>query len=576
MPPALQCTEDVRDRLLAELGELARLAARRPDLVIRIGEPGCPWSFNWRERVIEVPPDDLSRRPGDFCRGLVLHEAAHAAVTRLQVLVPQTEHRRLHALLNVLEDCRIETWMRCRFPGCVPWVRAYNDLLFGEMRAQPWPVSRCAQFLRGILEDWWFGATADGARPEVTDALAAIRPALADITGAQPASTPASPWQALAVAAPWSAEAEVLAAQRGMWETARTRIVPVWDALAAADQAEGLGPLPEEELARLLRFLRAVLEWVEAREGHPADDPGGGRGDDGSAVAVLREGIRRRRRARTGDELRELPPPGTGIRRRLRAALAPESDDVYLEAYGRVHGLVDRLAGEFIRIFHEEGRSRWKKRQPLGGRLDLRAAMRCEADPRRYRELWDARIAPRRFDPCVGLLVDRSGSMEGKSIQAAFDALVLLVEVCRRSGIEVAVHSFAREHRCDLPFGAVPDPASRRRLAALRSGCGGGTDMAGGLAGAGTALAERPHRHRVLITLGDGNPDDPVRTRARVAALRGEGIVCLGLGLGPETRGLKDFFDHALVEVPVEEVAERLGGLLRRAVLGERGETGSA
>jgi len=569
--PSRGCPDDVRDRLLTELGELARLTARRSDLVIRTGEPGCPWSFNWRERLIEVPPDDLATRPGDFCRGLVLHEAAHAAITRLQVLVPESDHRRLHSLLNVLEDCRIETWMRCRFPGCVPWVRAYNDLLFGEMRTQPWPVSRTAQFLRGILEGWWFGATVDGARPEVMEAWETIRPALADITAAQPASTPGSPLQALAGAAPWSPEDEVLAAQRRMWDITRTRIVPVWDALVAADQAEGLGPLPEEELQHLLRFLRACLEWIEAHEG-PAGPGPGARGRGGSGLSGV--GLQRRARTNRQGPTVTLPPLrfGSGLTRRLWEALAPGSDDAYLTSYGRVHDKVDRLAGEIIRIFHEEGRTRWRKRQPLGGRLDLRAAMRCEADPQRYRELWDARVAPQRFDPCVLLLVDRSGSMQGNGIAAAFDALVLLVEVCCRAGIEVAVHSFARDHRCDLPFGAVLDAAAQKKLAGLNSGCGGGTDMTGGLAGAGAALAARPHRHRVIITLGDGMPDDAERTRAQVSALRAEGIACLGLGLGPETRGLGDFFDHALVEVPVEEVAERLAGLLRRALLGERAE----
>ncbi|HBB75306.1 MAG TPA: hypothetical protein DC048_12775, partial [Planctomycetaceae bacterium] len=142
---------------IEELTGLVRLGARRGDLVVRAGEPGSAWSFDWVAGVITVDPDDLGALAPDLCRGLALHEAAHAAVTVLHELLRRDEIERLMPLLNVVEDIRIEVWMRARFPGAAPWIRAYNDVFYGLCRRQPPARSRQVQFLRGILELWWYG-----------------------------------------------------------------------------------------------------------------------------------------------------------------------------------------------------------------------------------------------------------------------------------------------------------------------------------------------------------------------------------------------------------------------------------
>lgn len=173
---------------LNELEQLARLTAGRPGLRLVVGEPGSGWSLNWRTHTISIDGGRLESETADFTRGLVLHESAHAAITRLSEMVPQSilNDWRLHALLNLLEDCRIETWMQIRFPGCAAWVREYNDCLFRPLLMDKKSVPAAPQFLKGIASRWWFRKEAEPMDDEVRRALDAVWPAFEEMLRALP------------------------------------------------------------------------------------------------------------------------------------------------------------------------------------------------------------------------------------------------------------------------------------------------------------------------------------------------------------------------------------------------------
>jgi len=104
-----------------ELRRLISLVAQQPNIELQVGvDIQTPWSFNWKEKSITANLADLTLRPPDFCRGLSLHEAAHAFLTRLWDIVPEAllEDTAVHHLLNVIEDCRLESWLQIRLPGC--------------------------------------------------------------------------------------------------------------------------------------------------------------------------------------------------------------------------------------------------------------------------------------------------------------------------------------------------------------------------------------------------------------------------------------------------------------------------
>jgi hypothetical protein len=510
--------------LVAEIEQLVRIAARRPGLVVVAGEPDCIWSFNWADDVVTVNPDHVRQFAPDFCRGLALHEAAHAAVTRLHDILSRPLLRLYLPLLNTIEDIRIETWMRARFPGAMAWVRAYNDSIFAEVRAAPLPRSRAVQFLRSVLELWWYGAAPEGLLPEVAAALVACQEPIATAAACQP------PVQ--------DDEAGIMTSQRAMWEIVRARILPSWERLIALDRREGIESQAMEEFRR---FTRAA--------GH------GG----------IRRGPVSRR---VGRRSAPATPPGAAAARAISETLRTDGSEAYLAAWKRIAHLADPLGDALLRTLVPRRRLRWSAGHASGTRLDLRRAMAFDIDPADYRSLWMRPVVPARRDPAVAVLFDRSGSMAHHGlIDRAFEGLVLLLEVCHRLGVPAAAWSFGRHCRQEISWESPLDEPARRQLGRLPDSADGRTEMADALATVATSLAARRADPKILFVLSDGFPDNPEATAFEVVNLEKAGIFPIGLGLGPGTAELARFFSTSQTEIPGQRIVESVAEVISATLL---------
>ena len=551
--PAADATATAADQLREELEGLVRIAARRPNLVVRTGSPNCTWSFDWSNDIVTVNPTHLVSLAPDLCRGLALHEASHAAVTVLHRILAEAHLTRIHPLLNTLEDIRIETWMRCRFPGAAGWIRAYNDVFYGVMRDQPLPKSRQVQFLSGILELWWFGATKAGVMPEVLAALETCREPIAASTSCQP---------------PLDDDAAgIMASQKAMWEIVRDRILPTWERLVAMDHREGIGRLASAELRE---FADRMGSGYHSRaRGAARLRPGRPGSPTARRFRDISEEAARRSTRQPNDARAEDRSSGAGERRNDAGGSMPaDGTDNYLTAWRRICRVADRLGDDLLRVLVPRQRLRWSAGHPWGPRLDLRRAMQVEADPEQYRSLWCRPILPRRRDPAVLLLVDRSSSMTGHGrIDRAFEGMVLLTEVCRRIGVAAAVWSFADDVREELTWDAAVDGPARRRLGMLPDACQGNTDMAAALDAVGRAFAVRRGDPKLLFVIGDGEPNQHEPTLAAVARLEAAGVATVGLGLGDGTAGLARYFQSSVTEIPPEHLVDHVARLLGQALV---------
>jgi hypothetical protein len=524
-------TEDKRtaDRraaeLVAEIEQLVRIAARRPGLVVAEGEADCTWSFNWADDIVTVNPDHVRQFAPDFCRGLALHEAAHAAVTRLQEILARPLLRLYLPLLNTIEDIRIETWMRARFPGAVPWIRAYNDSLFAELRATPLPRSRAVQFLRSVLELWWYGSAPEGILPEVAAALVTCQEPISQAAACQP------PVQ--------DDEAGIMASQRAMWEIVRARIMPSWERLIALDRREGIVPQATEEFRR---FTRAAGH-ANGRSGRASRRPG--------------------RRSAAGQ-----PAGASDAARAIAASLHTDGSDGYLAAWRRIAHLADPLGDALLRTLVPRRRLRWSTGHASGSRLDVRRAMDFDIDPADYRSLWMRPVVPARRDPAVAVLLDRSASMSNHGlIDRAFEGLVLLLEVCHRLGVPAAAWSFAHHCREEIGWETPLEEPARRQLGRIPRSADGRTKMETALATVGEALARRTSDPKILFVLSDGLPDNFGATVITAVNLEETGIFPIGLGLGPGTAGLARLFPRSETEIPADRIVESVAGLLSETLL---------
>lgn len=500
----------------ALLGELSSLAAQviGEEVSVVSGKAGCMWSWNWNDREITVCPEDLGTRSADVCRAVLMHECAHAAITRIYDLLDRERQDLYRDLLNILEDIRIEAWLVERFPGCAPWLALANRVFGHEARKAPWPAGQQLQFLKGLLEERWFGDISPGAAPEVVEALAETRDAVAEMARCIP---PPAPGRAAA--------REILHSQQAMLAIFLEKIVPVWERLVRADQSAGL-----------LRHTSRDVPFLVAA----------GQGAGGRRIAA-------------GN--------GAGGRRVHGKENIGERSRDYLSRQRALACLIDPLADEMIHLFQLNGRSHEVRGHPSGGRLDLRAVMQFEADPRLYDKIWIRQKNPQRFEPAIFLLLDTSGSMKGEKFEGAFDGIVLLSEVCMRAGLPLSVWKFSDGAEHVLPFAASGDQWRRKRLDGLRQQLGFGTDMSSCLKSVRTSTEIALYSHPVVIVLSDGEPDNEKSARAEVQKLKAGGVPCVGIGIGPETRNLRKLFQHSLNGISAKEAAPRVAKILRAAVV---------
>ena len=312
-----------------------------------------------------------------------------------------------------------------------------------------------------------------------------------------------------------------------------------------AEEAWRRGPDPLAALARAHRGDggdMGLRERLKAEIGRFLQGPGGP-GDLGPAHGALRD-EHRARQAPPPSRPRWTPgtPPGALLEDASPAAPRPE-DGVRLDEWDDAAGtwrvgavrVVERPAplgppDAWDRIAAAHGgrvaevrrrfealrvEERWLHGQPDGPEVDLDRAILaacdvragCQPDPRVH-------MAFRRERQAVAILVlvDLSGSTQGRVIHLEQDALVLLAEGLSALGFPHAVHGFhgdgpdaCRSERIkgfDEPW----DDAARRRCATLHPG--GATRLGAFVRHGAGLLAARPEGRRVLLVLSDGRPED--------------------------------------------------------------------
>ena len=536
---------------LEELRSLACLAAMRSDLVVEASsEPDAQWQFNWRAARITVVASDMQLRPADFSRGLVLHEAAHAAVTRLQEIAPNnllhdntTQH-----LFNVIEDCRIETWLQQRLPGCAPWIRLYNNLLFDaflDLTAEELAQNIPQAFLGGILHRWWYGDTPEHLPQLAATALEEVwQHCHAAIQCLPPIAVPdahatLSQYQAHPVAqckvdnvtqatslsqcSISAMEMAILMAQHDMWTIVWQHILPVLQRLI---ESTGMDLPPMQSPA----FMSGPHHTCAA---------------DAQATTT------------SIDERRY----------NMEGFMEPACDDAYFTTYARLAHLIEPLANRLLQYLIAENRTHYRRHQASGQRLDLRMAMQFQADPRVHDRIWMRKLMPCRPDPMFVILVDTSGSMQGEKAEATFDALVLMREVCLRTGIPLGIIAFDHRTRVLQNWNEPDSIPVARRLESVLDADGAYTHMHLGLQAAAQMLATCPYRHRYLWLLSDGQPSDGEATQQRLQAIRPQLTGLFALGLGPATNPLANLIPGALTNLTAEVLPTIVARIFQQSIL---------
>ncbi len=170
------------------------------------------------------------------------------------------------------------------------------------------------------------------------------------------------------------------------------------------------------------------------------------------------------------------------------------------------------------------------------------------------------RIAP---NAAVHLLVDISGSM-GKPIGegnrkyfhvANETALALAMALEGIPGVVPAVSYFPGIHQ-EVSIALLPKQSVRHRAACFDQKPRGCTPMAQAMWFAANSLLAQKQKRKLMIVLTDGDPDDWAATHDIVDRCRRSGFELLGIGI--QTRSVEKFFPQSIVINDVKDLKREL------------------
>lgn len=576
-------------------------------------ELGPRWAWDAARRILVVAESDLRLRGADWCAAVLAHEVGHYFVTRHHLFaVPFPLPDALPVLMNSLEDPRANAWIVGRYPGTVRWLARLHE----EPPPVPVPafLAFCRECAREPFRDW----QPSGREPAlVADALAETRDARRRYAQTLPPTDLTLPPEADVMdryrSEVWPAVAardvpsfrEMLARLRALeaLRIARDEVLPGAARLLEHDVEllrryldSGPDRRPEAERSLSSGDRPAVQRMVSDAQSQPGS---AGEPKPGSRELAERmlgacskcssesekpgAGTRALIAPSSGPPATQCEMPGRGApdpgaevtAPRLRL---PPPTSTYDRALSRVADQLHHLTTVLEDLLRPRRRLHETAGFRSGHRLDLRRVMAFEADPRLWDKLWRRKSIPDRHQTAFSLLVDLSGSMHGPKTDAAQAGTVLMAEALHRLQIPFAINGF--QDRL-IRFADFHDGLTERvrtavgemalEVAGQRQGGNnvpGFNDDGPCLREAAEQLLGAPADDRILIVVSDGMPagrhstEQDLRNVVRLLA-REPRLRLIGVGIGPDTDHVRDFYPHSRASVGLDQFAGAIAELLR-------------
>ncbi len=542
----------------------------------------------------------------NIAKGKAAHEAGHVAITRHGSFIPDEvlQMPGFHALASSVEERPVDQVVRDRYPGAGAWLReARLDSAAAGLSTGPHRLPVFFQVCDLIVYAPYIPSTNSFA-PEALGTYEAIVLPLERLEHTLPEEGASETRvRELAIERYRILYEEIWPRVRPLLESdVRTEFlrrlleeesvkgrIPERHRGEARDLSAGRAPgermslelrhvleraaaaIPRERRSRAEEDARAAMAGLEDRVARERDG-----GLDPLRPETHEEFENRRDREalerRTGDELREIG--------RSQAALVSRSP--YDRAYESVRTLEEGLYWQLEELFRPRIVSRGDRARS-GPSVELKAVFRRdagrEAGARQVEDrIFETRRRPQKRDYAVLLLIDLSGSMTGGGkIEEAFKAVVLFAEVLNRLDVRHEILGFQDEIIVFKEWDEGLNGAVRQRLAGIlaevtNTNPGGHNaaefnDDGPCLLAAAKSLERQMGREKLLIVISDGVPagassgEEELREAVR-EILTPADVILIGLGLGPETDHVADFYPVALPNILAVDLPGRLSALL--------------
>lgn len=511
-------------------------------------------AFTDGERIV-IPtanPDDPHYQ--QIAWGYLAHEAAHIRHTNFEMVQKASSKPIRKALLNIIEDVRIENELAKDYPGTRRSISQVIEYMVDTQQMcvpeQPEPASNLQAWLLFRLRCHFLG---------------------------QKALTP-------------------------LYQAVDERVRQLFPAAAMSRLSAMLTAVPSlGSTGEVLKLVDAIVAMLEEESRPPQDESDADGGDDigqdasndsnnsSDSQTPETDSSATGDVAETGDS--EHSDQADNLRQALEASAAQFEPDTFaqvaevLSEQAEGHQGVTPLSLPQAEqaMLGDEAILTLSASESAQIRVRLRGMVQSSQDNRNHAKRQGLRVATHRLaasqagesrlfiqrqpriapNAAVHLLVDISGSM-GKPIGegnrkyyhvANEAALALAMALEGIPGVVPAVSYFPGIHQ-EVSIALLPKQSVRHRAACFDQKPRGCTPMAQAMWFAANSLLAQKQKRKLMIVLTDGDPDDWAATHDIVDRCRRSGFELLGIGI--QTRSVEKFFPQSIVINDVKDLKREL------------------
>ncbi|WP_108479198.1 VWA domain-containing protein [Providencia alcalifaciens] len=511
-------------------------------------------AFTDGERIV-IPtanPDDPHYQ--QIAWGYLAHEAAHIRHTNFDMVQKASSKPIRKALLNIIEDVRIENELAKDYPGTRRSISQVIEYMVDTQQMcvpeQPEPASNLQAWLLFRLRCYFLG---------------------------QKALTP-------------------------LYQAVDERVRQLFPAAAMSRLSAMLTAVPSlASTGEVLKLVDAIVAMLEEESRPPQDESDADGGDDigqdasndsnnsSDSQTPEADSSAMGDAAETGDS--DNSDQADNLRQALEASAAQFEPDTFaqvaevLSEQAEGHQGVTPLSLPQAEqaMLGDEAILTLSASESAQIRARLRGMVQSSQDNRNHAKRHGLRVATHRLaasqagesrlfiqrqpriapNAAVHLLVDISGSM-GKPIGegnrkyfhvANEAALALAMALEGIPGVVPAVSYFPGIHQ-EVSIALLPKQSVRHRAACFDQKPRGCTPMAQAMWFAANSLLAQKQKRKLMIVLTDGDPDDWAATHDIVDRCRRSGFELLGIGI--QTRSVERFFPQSIVINDVKDLKREL------------------
>ncbi|QDZ89722.1 VWA domain-containing protein [Shewanella decolorationis] len=511
-------------------------------------------AFTDGERIV-IPtanPDDPHYQ--QIAWGYLAHEAAHIRHTNFDMVQKASSKPIRKALLNIIEDVRIENELAKDYPGTRRSISQVIEYMVDTQQMcvpeQPEPASNLQAWLLFRLRCHFLG---------------------------QKALTP-------------------------LYQAVDERVRQLFPAAAMSRLSAMLTAVPSlASTGEVLKLVDAIVAMLEEESRPPQDESDADGGDDigqdasNDSNSSSDSQTPETGSSATGDAAETIDSDNSDQADNLRQALEASAAQFEPDTFAQVAEVLSEQAEGHQGVtplslpqaeqamLGDEAILTLSASESAQIRARLRGMVQSSQDNRNHAKRHGLRVATHRLaasqagesrlfiqrqpriapNAAVHLLVDISGSM-GKPIGegnrkyfhvANEAALALAMALEGIPGVVPAVSYFPGIHQ-EVSIALLPKQSVRHRAACFDQKPRGCTPMAQAMWFAANSLLAQKQKRKLMIVLTDGDPDDWAATHDIVDRCRRSGFELLGIGI--QTRSVEKFFPQSIVINDVKDLKREL------------------